>query len=360
MTFSATYMVPLTDDFSITYDYCTDHWIRFCILPSVAGQLQATAHKLLVDCIHCDRKVIYLFANLSILPDILLLLQHNMKFTYDYLWRTLARVYDVGEAKSIVKLLLEKRFVLSQTDVCCGKVELLKEEEDAELDKMMIRLMAHEPIQYVLGEAEFCGNDFFVQQGVLIPRPETAELVNYIIEDVNGCREPDGCVDILDVGTGSGCIAVSLSLAIQGSKVSAWDLSDVAIDISRKNAKRLGADVDICSVDALHSPCDIEKWDIIVSNPPYICDKERAEIAGNVLDYEPEMALFVHDDDPLMFYRAIAQYAKKALRSDGGLYFEINPIYVDEMVMMLSEKGYKDVVLMEDDFGKKRFVKCRL
>jgi len=293
-----------------------------------------------------------------ILRDILLLLQYNMKFTYDYLWRTLARVYDDAEAKSIVKLLLEKRFGLSQTDVYCGKVELLEEEKDVVLDEMMVRLMEYEPVQYVLENAEFCGHDFFVQQGVLIPRPETAELVNYIIKEVNGSRVLDDCVSILDIGTGSGCIAVSLSLGIPQSKVSAWDLSDVAIGISRENAKRLGADVDICSVDALQPPSDVDKWDIIVSNPPYVCENERTEMEKNVLDYEPEMALFVEDNDPLLFYRAIAEYAKKALKSDGGLYFEINPMYVNDIVMMLSEKEYKDVVSMEDDFGKKRFVKC--
>lgn len=294
-----------------------------------------------------------------ILRDILLLLQHNMKFTYDYLWRTLARVYDDAEAKSIVKLLLEKQFGLSQTDVYCGKVELLEEEQDAALDEMMIRLMDHEPIQYVLKNAEFCGHDFFVQQGVLIPRPETAELVKNIIEDVDSSRDPAASVSILDIGTGSGCIAISLSLGILQSRVSAWDLSDVAISISRENAKRLGADVDVCSVDALHPPFDVEKWDIIVSNPPYVCENERTEMEKNVLDYEPEMALFVDDEDPLLFYRAIAEYAKSALKPAGGLFFEINPMYVKDIVMMLSEKEYKDIVSMEDDFGKKRFVKCR-
>ena len=293
-----------------------------------------------------------------ILRDILLLLQYNMKFTYDYLWRTLARVYDDAEAKSIVKLLLEKRFGLSQTDVYCGKVELLEEEQDVVLDGMMVRLMEHEPIQYVLENAEFCGHDFFVQQGVLIPRPETAELVGHIIKEVNGSLVLDDCVSILDIGTGSGCIAVSLSLGIPQSKVSAWDLSDAAIRISRENAKRLGADVDVCSVDALQPLCDVDKWDIIVSNPPYVCENERTEMEKNVLGYEPEMALFVEDNDPLLFYRAIAEYAKKALKSDGGLYFEINPMYVDETMMMLSEKGYKNVISIEDDFGKKRFVKC--
>lgn len=294
-----------------------------------------------------------------ILRDILLLLQHNMKFTYDNLWRTLARVYDDAEAKSIVKLLLEKRFGLSQTDVYCGKVELLEEEQDAVLDEMMARLMDHEPIQYILEKAEFCGHDFFVQQGVLIPRPETAELVKNIIEDVDSNRDPATCVSILDIGTGSGCIAISLSLGIPQSKVSAWDLSDAAISISRKNAKKLGADVDVCSVDALHPPYDVEKWDIIVSNPPYVCEKERTEMEKNVLDYEPEMALFVDDNDPLLFYRAIAEYAKTALKPEGSLYFEINPMYVNDIVMMLSEKEFNDVASMEDDFGKRRLVKCR-
>jgi release factor glutamine methyltransferase len=283
-----------------------------------------------------------------------------MKFTYDYLWRQLAKIYDAGEAKSIVKLVLERRFGLSSADVYCGKTESLSEQDAAELGEMMARLENHEPVQYVLGTAEFCGRDFIVGEGVLIPRPETAELVNLMIEDVDMEYQSDKNVTILDVGTGSGCIAVSLSLAIQHSQVFAWDLSDAAIEICSENARKFSADIDISKVDALHPPHDIRRWDIIVSNPPYICDREKNDIDRNVLDFEPGMALFVPDENPLMFYRAIAIYAKEALKGNGKLYFEINPIYSTELTDMLSDMAFAEVKLVKDEFGKQRFVKCKL
>lgn len=295
-----------------------------------------------------------------------------MKFTYDCLWRQLAHVYDAGEAKSIVKLVLEKQFGLSSTDVYCGGTESLSEADNATLEKMLARLMDNEPVQYVLGTAEFCGRDFVVRPGVLIPRPETADLVGRIIKEMNHLHddEPDDTHTkdghemnfhrrLLDIGTGSGCISVSLSLALHDVTVSAWDISESAIVIAQENARRYGADVNFCHVDALNPPDDREQWDVIVSNPPYICDKEKSEMDHHVLDFEPELALFVPDDDPLRFYRAIAGYGKKALKMGGQLYFEINPLYLSEMMQMFSELGFRDVVSMEDEYGKQRFVRCR-
>jgi release factor glutamine methyltransferase len=281
-----------------------------------------------------------------------------MKFTYNYLWRQLAQVYDTNEAKSIIKLVLEKQFGLTPTDVYCGKVESLSEDEDAVLEMILIRLKNSEPVQYVLGMAEFCGRDFVVHPGVLIPRPETAELVSYMIKDMAGNEESNRDMNILDIGTGSGCIAVSLSLAIKGAHITAWDVSDVAIKIAEENSKRFGADVEVHCMDALNPPPDNDRWNVIVSNPPYIRDMEKPEMDRNVLDFEPEMALFVPDDDPLLFYRAIADYGKIALKHGGRLYFEVNPVYVSETMKMLSEKEFKNVVSVDDDFGKQRFVKC--
>lgn len=282
-----------------------------------------------------------------------------MKFTYDYLWRQLATVYEPAEARSIVRLVLESRFSLSATDVYCGKVETLSAAQDAELSAILCRLMLCEPVQYVLGTADFFNHSFIVRPGVLIPRPETEELVRRILTGIADCCSTDRSPAILDIGTGSGCIAVSLSLALPCAHVTAWDISDTAIAIARGNARRLGAEVDICHVDALHASCEQKLWDVIVSNPPYICCKEQREMHRNVLDYEPSEALFVPDSDPLLFYRAIADYARTALKDDGRLYFEINPLYADETKQMLCHRGFT-VMVLKDDEGKQRFIACRL
>ena len=292
-----------------------------------------------------------------ILRDILLLLQYNMKFTYDYLWRTLARVYDDAEAKSIVKLLLEKRFGLSQTDVYCGKVELLEEEKDVVLDEMMVRLMEYEPVQYVLENAEFCGHDFFVQQGVLIPRPETAELVGHIIKEVNGSLVLDDCVSILDIGTGSGCIAISLDKKLPDAEVEAWDISEEALAIARKNNDALEARVRFLQRDVLADDWEkIPSFDVIVSNPPYVTETEKNEMDANVLDWEPGLALFVPDEDPLRFYNRIARLGSELLLPGGKLYFEINQAYGRETAHILEMNQYRDVRVIKDIFGKDRIV----
>lgn len=273
--------------------------------------------------------------------------------TYDELWRRLVTVCDVGEAKAIVRLVLDERFGLSATDVYCGKVTQLSADEQAELEKIMQRLEHAEPVQYVLGIENFCGRIFHVESGVLIPRPETEELCRWITEI---CIMPNPA--ILDIGTGSGSIAISLALDVKGAKVLAWDISDDALRIAHDNAARLGSVVTIVKQDALNPPLDEDKWDVIVSNPPYICDREKAEMESNVLDHEPALALFVPDDDPLRFYRSIAEYAVKALKTSGMLFFEINALYAEEMIAMLSALGYSDIEVRIDQFGKQRFIKA--
>lgn len=274
--------------------------------------------------------------------------------TYDELWRRLAAVYDAGEAKAIVRMVLDERFGLSATDVYCGKVTQLSSDEQAELEKIMLRLEQAEPVQYVLGWANFCNRPFSVAPGVLIPRPETEELCSWITEDVGNRQQPA----ILDIGTGSGCIAISLALDIKGSAVSAWDISTDALRIAKENAARLGADINIMKQDALTPPQDADRWDVIVSNPPYICEKEKAEMERNVLDKEPAIALFVPDNDPLLFYRAIALYGTKALKPKGMLFFEINAAYAAETCNMLRQLGYVDVEARNDLFGKARMVRA--
>jgi release factor glutamine methyltransferase len=268
----------------------------------------------------------------------------------EQLCQRLSNVYDTGEAKAIVRWVLDVRFGLSIADIYCGKVTQLSPNDQAELEKIMQRLEKAEPVQYVLGVADFCGRQFHVASGVLIPRPETAELCHLIAED--------GGADILDIGTGSGCIAITLALDIADAKVTAWDISDDALAIAQQNAKTLGADVSFEHRDALNISLTPELWDVIVSNPPYICRKEAAEMEENVLKYEPDTALFVPDDDPLLFYRHIMNYAASALRQEGRLYFEINPIYADSIVEQLQQLGFADVQKIDDQFGKIRFIKA--
>ena len=269
---------------------------------------------------------------------------------YEQLCQRLSSIYDTGEAKAIVRWVLDVRFGLSTADIYCGKVTQLSPNDQAELEKIMLRLEKAEPVQYVLGVADFCGRQFHVAPGVLIPRPETAELCQLIAID--------GGHDILDIGTGSGCIAITLALDIPDSKVTAWDISDAALSIAKGNAKALGANVTFQHQDALNISLTSKTWDIIVSNPPYICRKEADEMEENVLKYEPDTALFVPDDDPLLFYRHIMNYAYSALRSDGRLYFEINPTYADSIVEQLQQLGFTNIEKINDQFAKTRFIKA--
>lgn len=222
---------------------------------------------------------------------------------------------------------------------------------------MMAKLEQGEPIQYVMGYAPFYGRHFHVESGVLIPRPETQQLVEWAVEEMgkNSARS------VLDIGTGSGCIAISIALEAPLSEVSAWDISTDALRIARGNAASLHAVVDFRQQDALHAPMeDREKWDLIISNPPYVMEKERKEMTDNVLRHEPSLALFVPNDDPLRFYRAIARYGKHALRPGGTLLFEINPLLAENMLRLLEEESYQHVQLIADAFGKSRFTKTTI
>ena len=410
--------------------------------------------------------------------------------TYEALWHRLSSLYDAGEAKAIVRLVLDVRFGMSFTDILCGKVSELSSDDQTELEKIMLRLEKGEPVQYVLGVAEFCGRQFRVSPSVLIPRPETEELCGMvgdfvgdfvecgrwnvegemfeeggvieeeevleeggrrkeegeylipekeqiipkeeqiipeegqiileeehiipekghiipekgkiILEKDDRIREKDDRIRekedrirdkefrirekefrILDIGTGSGCIAITLALGIPGAKVTAWDISDDALHIAKQNAHTLGADVlfekrDILNISPStfhipHSSSNVpssnispssfllppsSKYSIIVSNPPYICHKEQSAMEKNVLEHEPHLALFVPDNDPLLFYRAIANYAIEALRTGGMLFFELNPVYANDTEKMIQELGFKHTELRKDQFGKLRFLKA--
>ena len=310
--------------------------------------------------------------------------------TYQQLWQSLTPLYDAGEAQAIVRTVLDVKYGMTLTDIICGKVNELSADEGKKIEEIVERLQKAEPVQYILGEADFAGRTFHVAPGVLIPRPETAELCQWIEEDYKAKVYPtEDTPDknqtdkrrILDICTGSGCIAITLALDIENSEVEGWDISDDALRIAQDNVQAMGAkNVKIAHHDALSLtkvPKDIgksisdnekknfivsnnDKWDVIVSNPPYICEKEKKDMEKNILEHEPDIALFVPNEDSLRFYRAIAEYAAIALKPGGCLYFEINPIYEKEMREMLEKLHFTKIETREDAFGKKRMMKATI
>ena len=371
--------------------------------------------------------------------------------TYNQLWKRLTAIYNEREAQAIVRTVLDALFGMSLTDICLGKVTQLSADDTTRLEKIMQRLEKSEPVQYVLGAEWFAGRLFDVAPGVLIPRPETEDLVKWACDEAKGKEKEDNSKEergkeekevskkreapkkeeqplsyplkeekeglrkgedasqkeeqpsssplkeekeglrkgeevsqkeeqllssllknnkevskkgeeaphpsILDIGTGSGCIAITVALALPQARVTAWDISTDALAIAAGNAHRLGASVRFEHQDALSAPDDEERWDVIVSNPPYICDRERADMSDNVLSYEPELALFVPDSDPLLFYRAIARYASKALKPGGHLLFETNTAYAHEVAQAMANEGFTAIEVRNDCFGKPRMVK---
>ena len=266
-------------------------------------------------------------------------------------------VYDIREAQAVARLVLEERYSLTLADVLCGRMG-----DERELLQIQARLLLGEPVQYVLGETVFGGRRFHVAPGVLIPRPETFELCQWVmtadaLKPASEAATEQSAAKILDIGTGSGCIACTLAAELPHTQVTAWDISDDALRIAKSNAEALGVNVKFEQVDVLSTLHPI-LWNVIVSNPPYICERERTSMEGRVVDYEPEGALFVPDDDPLLFYRAIARYARQTLTPGGGLFFEINPLYVNELEQLLTDSGFASVESRNDQFGKIRFTKA--
>lgn len=295
--------------------------------------------------------------------------------TYHDICQRLTPLYGLQEAKAMTRLLLEDLFSLSFADILCGATEHLSDADSLRLQQSVDRLLDAEPLQYVTGTAFFCGHPFHVAPGVLIPRPETEWIVDTAVNLVTSSAPR-----ILDIGTGSGCIATSISLALADRHcyTEAWDISEDALRIATDNAERLGADVKFRRRDALKLEEDFPaeenqggaevliadnastaSWDIIVSNPPYICNREAADMHANVLQHEPHLALFVPDTDPLLFYRAIARYAMRSQRKGGWLLFECNTLYAHDTAQMASDMGFATSVVEDDCFGKPRFVKAQ-
>lgn len=266
----------------------------------------------------------------------------------------LTEEYPEREAKNIAYITLQHVCGCSMVDLLMGKHDYLTEEQESQMEGILKRLSEREPIQYILGEGEFHGLTFEVNQHVLIPRPETAELVNWICDDFG-----DKNASFLDVGTGSGCIAITLKYLNAQFDANATDISPLALNTAMRNAKRLCTDVSFIIDDILHPQTEFEPLDFIVSNPPYITKEEKAQMRTNVLDYEPHSALFVEGEDPLLFYRAIADYGLTHLKNNGFLYFEINEQFGKEIRQMLEDHGYKEVVIKEDMEGKERMVRCK-
>jgi release factor glutamine methyltransferase len=266
----------------------------------------------------------------------------------------LAITYPLTEINSIIEIVFEHELGYSKTDLILKSENQLTEIQFERLKTILTRLKNNEPVQYVLKKTVFFDLDFFVAPGVLIPRQETEELIDWIIKDADAEKS----INILDIGTGSGCIAISLAANLQMAKVQAYDISERALEIAQKNASINKLAVKFLKVDILkqQQTTENQKFDIIVSNPPYVLKKEKELIDKNVLDYEPELALFVEDNDPLLFYIAITNYANLNLSKEGKLYFEINETYGKEVKNLLLENGFKNVELRKDLNGKDRMI----
>ena len=271
---------------------------------------------------------------------------------------TLVPKVEEREARALAFVVLEDAFGLSHTDIYLGKDTAFSEDDTIRLEKILRRLEQGEPVQYVIGTAQFCNLTFRVTPDTLIPRPETEELVGWVAS----LLPFEAPCSVLDVGTGTGCIAISLAKQFPRAQVTAWDISEGALAVARQNAETNGVTVDFCQKDVLEvvneSAASAPSSDAlyIVSNPPYICERARAEMEAHVLDYEPASALFVPDADPLLFYRALARLGQQL--NAAAVLVEINQAYGQETVEMSQSSGYSNVELRRDIYGKDRMIKA--
>lgn len=280
-----------------------------------------------------------------------------MQSCISHIRQTLGQHYSSSEINGFIRIIFESVCGYSLTDLILYKNNILSDSLRKQIDKIVERIDQNEPIQYVLGRSLFCGISFSVTPDVLIPRPETEELVELIT-----ARHAGSAPRILDIGTGSGCIAVSLAKKLPESRVEAWDISEKVLQVARKNAQENQANVTFKQVDITRElpPEAVQPYDIIVSNPPYVCLREKAEMERNVLDYEPHLALFVPDEDPLLFYRAILRAGKRLLAEGGFIYFEINRMFGHQTVSLLRQNGYEKTEIIQDLSGNDRMVAARL
>lgn len=279
-----------------------------------------------------------------------------MQKAMQHIFSELEGFYSENEIRSFSFLIIEKLTGLTRTQIIINKNTFLSAEQNAKVIDFVDKLKKFEPIQYLLGETEFYGLAFMVNNSVLIPRPETEELVDWIITDYK--NSPN--INFLDIGTGSGCIAISIKKGLPTATATAFDISEMALDTASKNAALNNVEINFARVDILNPDNIPQKWDVIVSNPPYIPELEKKEIQSNVLDYEPHLALFVPDHDALLFYRTIAEFGKNNLTENGRIYFEIHRNEGETCVQLLEYMGYKNIELRKDISGNNRMIKAIL
>lgn len=276
-----------------------------------------------------------------------------MQDIFQHIRKSLSEFYPESEISGLTRLLIENVTKSSIPALLSDKSKKITGEELLKIDKIIERLQKFEPIQYILGETEFYGLPYVVNQNVLIPRPETEELVELILNE-----NKSDSLSILDIGTGSGCIAISLKKHLPNSIVEGWDISTGALKVAMLNSKKNLTDVIFNQVDILSDYPDKMTFDVIVSNPPYVLDSEKSDMHTNVLGYEPHTALFVPDNDPLLFYNRIADVATQLLTNGGKLYFEINRMKGQEISQMLESKNFSNIQLIKDISGNDRIVKA--
>jgi len=273
----------------------------------------------------------------------------------EYFIATLTPIYPSTEIGSFFNLLAEHILGLSRVDVILNIDDTIKEENIAQLNNALSELKNHKPLQYIIGETEFYGLPFKVNEHTLIPRPETEELVSWVLESLDSAQQE---ISILDIGTGSGCIAISLAKNLPNAKVTAYDISKKALLTATSNANLNNVSVEFKLVNILETDTLAKTFDIIVSNPPYVRDLEKKEIQKNVLEHEPHSALFVADDDPLLFYDKIARLAQQHLNPQGLLFFEINQYLGEETMDLVKNIGFKNTTLKKDIFKADRMIRA--
>ena len=280
---------------------------------------------------------------------------YSSKKIYDEILKKLSLIYEAVEASQLTRMLLEEHLEISFEQILIDEQIQYDAESRISLDDNVSQLMDYVPIQYVLGKAQFYGREFIVNQNVLIPRQETEELINEIIIDN---KRPE--LSVLDIGTGSGCIGITLAMEMKRPILTALEIDGAAIEIAKENADRYDVRMEFVQSDILQTENLPEMYDIIVSNPPYVTESEKSIMHQNVLKFEPHNALFVPNEDPLIFYRKIIELGRNHLNKDGKLYFEVNERFGNQLVALLGENGYASSRLIQDLNGKNRILKARI